>query len=54
MKILVNNTIIKKILIVLVTIIMVNSFIMPNYVNAEDEPGGVLFTPITELLLRYY
>ena len=32
-----KNTIIKKILIVLITIIMINNFIMPNYVCAKDS-----------------
>lgn len=56
MKIFTKNAIIKKILIALVTVIMISNFIMPNYVCAEDdeeenEPGGKLFTPITELIL---
>lgn len=36
MKILEGNTIIKKIVLVLLVIIMLNNFIMPNYVRAED------------------
>lgn len=44
-----KNAIIKKILIVLITIIMISNFIMPNYVRAEN--GGKLFTPITELIV---
>lgn len=36
MKILEGNTIIKKIVLVLLVIIMLNNFIMPNYVRAES------------------
>ena len=32
-----KNAVIKKILIVLITIIMINNFIMPNYVCAKDS-----------------
>lgn len=44
-----KNAIIKKILIVLIAIIMISNFIMPNCVKAED--GGKLFTPITQLIV---
>jgi len=36
MKILEGNTIIKKIILILLVIIMLNNFIMPNYVRADD------------------
>ena len=49
MKVFSKNAIIKKILIVIITIIMINNFIMPNYVHAAN--GGKLFTPITEFLV---
>ena len=44
-----KNAIIKKILIVLTTIIIISNFIMPNYVKAAN--GGKLFTPITDLIV---
>ena len=49
MKFLINNTIIKKILIVLITIIMVSNFIMPNYVHAAS-PGEKLVSGFFYLL----
>ena len=52
MKVFLKNIIIKKILIVFITIIMTSNFIMPNYAfAANDESGGVLFTPISSLIL---
>ena len=54
MNIFAKNAIMKKFLIVLITMIMISNFIMPNFAYADDdsdEKGGKLFTPITELLL---
>jgi len=54
MKVFLKNVIIKKILMVFITIIMVSNFIMPNYVCAVDDEtknGGSLFTPITSLIV---
>ena len=54
MEVLTKHSIIKKILIVLIIIVMLNNFIIPSYVHAESEPGGKLFTPISSLLMGIF
>ena len=48
MEVFTKNTIIKKILIVLIVIIMINNFIMPNYVHAS--PGSKLVSGLFYLI----
>ena len=50
----IKHTIIKKILIVLIVVVMLNNFIMPTYVHAKSEPGGKLFTPISAFLMGIF
>ena len=50
MKVLLKNAVIKKILIVLVMIIMVSNFIMPNYVHAAKSAGENLVSGFFYLL----
>lgn len=52
MKVFLKNTIIKKILIVFITIIMTSNFIMPNYVCATEftEGGEKLVSGFFQLL----
>lgn len=47
-----KNAVIKKILIVLITIIMINNFIMPNYVHADslEDAGNKLVSSFFYLL----
>ena len=54
MEVLTKHSIIKKILIVLIIIVMLNNFIMPTYVHAKSEPGGKLFTPISAFLMGIF
>ena len=48
MEVFTKNTVIKKILIVLIVIIMINNFIMPNYVHAS--PGSKLVSGLFYLI----
>jgi len=52
MKVFLKNTIIKKILIVFITIIMTSNFIMPNYVHAGflNDAGNELIGGFFQLL----
>lgn len=50
----IKHSIIKKILIVLIVVVMLNNFIMPTYVHAKSEPGGKLFTPISAFLMGIF
>lgn len=45
-----KNTVIKKILIVLMAIISINSFIMPNYVCAKESVGETLVNALSYLV----
>ena len=45
-----KNAVIKKILIILMVVILINSFIMPNYVWAKEGPGETLVNALSYLV----
>jgi len=47
-----NNSILKKILVILLAIIILNNFIMPNYVRAEDDGIDKLIKGFFGLILK--
>lgn len=47
-----NNSILKKILVILLAIIILNNFIMPNYVRAEDDGIEKLIKGFFGLILK--
>lgn len=52
MKILNQNTIVKKILIIFITILMISNFIMPNYVQAAASAGEKLVSGLFYLVVK--
>lgn len=47
-----NNSILKKVLLILLAIVIVNNFIMPNYVRATDDPIERLIKSFFGLILK--